>query len=77
MRKTMTLGEFRKYTEHLDDSIELSYHYAGENVPIKTMIPIGDSKIEFAGRVFEQNDTIGCLQVAALLKKNNDNYEKD
>lgn len=24
----MTLGEFRKYTANLDDSIELSYHYA-------------------------------------------------
>ena len=69
MRKTMTLGEFRKYTEHLDDSIELSYHYGGASVPIRTMIPIGDNKIEFAERVFGQEDAIGCLHVAASLKR--------
>ena len=65
----MTLGEFRKYTEHLDDSIELSYYYAGDNFPIGTMNPIGDYKIEFCSNNYDEHPSFGCLQVMAFLKR--------
>ena len=38
--KSMTLGEFRKYTEHLDDTVELSYHY------VKPEFKVGDKIIK-------------------------------
>ena len=67
--KNMTLGEFRKYTEHLDDSVELSYHYAGANIPIGTMNPIGDNKIEFCNENYSENPLVGCWRVMTFLKQ--------
>mgnify|MGYP003477388725 CR=1 FL=1 len=65
----MTLGEFRKYTENLDDSIELSYHYAGGNFPIGTMNLIGEDKIEFCSNNYGEESILGCLRVMAFLKQ--------
>ena len=65
----MTLGEFRKFTENLDDSIELSYYYAGDNFPIGTMNPIGKDKIEFCSNNYGENPILGCLRVMAFLKQ--------
>ena len=65
----MTLGEFRKYTGNLDDSIELSYHYAGGNFPIGTMNPIGEDKIEFCSNNYGEESILGCLRVMAFLKQ--------
>lgn len=65
----MTLGEFRKYTENLDDSIKLSYYYGGDNFPIGTMNPIGEDKIEFCSNNYGENPILGCLRVMALLKQ--------
>lgn len=65
----MTLGEFRKYTEHLSDDIKLSYYYAGGHFQIGTMNPIGNNTIEFASNNYGEDNIIGCLNVAAFLKK--------
>lgn len=69
----MTLGEFRKYTANLDDSIELSYHYAGGNFPISTMNPIGEDKIEFCSNNYGEESILGCLRVMAFLKQKENN----
>lgn len=69
MIKTMTLGEFRKFTEDLNDDIELTYHYAGSNFPIGTMNPIGDNTIEFASNNYGEDNIMGCVRVATFLKK--------
>lgn len=65
----MTLGEFREYTQNLDDSIELSYYYAGGNFPINTMNPIGEDKIEFCTNNYDEKPILGCLRVMAFLKQ--------
>lgn len=69
----MTLGEFRKFTEHLSDDIELSYYYGGENIPINTMNTIGVRKIEFASGTYDTQHIEGCIKVATFLKKKGDN----
>ena len=65
----MTLGEFRMYTSNLDDSIELSYFYGGDNFPINTMNPIGDDKIEFCTDNYDEEPILGCLRVTVFLKQ--------
>lgn len=72
MTKTMTLGEFRKFTEHLSDDIKLSYYYAGGNFPIGTMNPIGDDMIEFASNNYGEANIEGCCRVAVFCKKKED-----
>lgn len=69
----MTLGEFRKYTGNLDDSIELSYHYAGGNFPIGTMNPIGEDKIEFCSNNYGEESLLGCIRVMAFLRQKENN----
>ena len=65
----MTLGEFRKYTDHLNDSIKLAYHYGGKTIPIKSMDALGDNTIEFASGCYGEKPIYGDVRVASFLKK--------
>lgn len=67
----MTLGEFRNFTNHLDDNVELSYYYGGETIDIGAMDAIGDNKIVFASNNYGENKIEGCLRVFLNLKKQN------
>jgi hypothetical protein len=68
-REIMTLGEFRKYTEHLSDDIELHFNF-GDNVKsISTMDICGDNGIQFISEIYDENPIMGKIRVASFLKR--------
>ena len=66
----MTLGEFRRYTNHLIDDIELKFFCNGESFIINSMNPKGNNCIEFVTDNYEENPIEGCLRVASFCKGN-------
>ena len=68
--KPMTLGDFRKYTEHLSDDIEIYYasQVAGQ-APICTMEALGDNELLLATRNYGERNEMGILRAMAFLKK--------
>ena len=66
----LTLGQFRKMTDHLSDDIVLSFEALGlGHVKIHTMDALGDSEIVFANSHYDESDIMGMIRVASFLKK--------
>ena len=66
----MTLGDFRKYTEHLSDDIEIYYaSQVSGQAPICTMEALGDNELLLATRNYGERNEMGILRVMAFLKK--------
>lgn len=68
--KPITLGDFRKYTEHLSDDIEIYYasQVAGQ-APICTMEALGDNELLLATRNYGERDIMGIVRAMTFLKK--------
>lgn len=73
--KTMTLGDFRKYTNHLSDDIELNFSYASDTYPIKAMDIINENSIVLGGNLYGQNNYEGSIRVAVMCKKKEDDVK--
>lgn len=65
----MTLGEFRKYTESLDDSIELLYHHSGGYFSINTMELAGKEKLVLCAKAYGEDNIVNILKTIAFLKQ--------
>lgn len=66
--KTMTLGEFRKWTENLSDDIELNLSYGGI-FPIKAMDCLDENNITLGGDIYDEDNVSGSVRVATFCKK--------
>lgn len=69
MKRTMTLGDFRKYTEHLSNDIELNYHHGGEYHPIRTFANNGDNTLVLVTSNWGIQDIEGIIETIVSLKK--------
>lgn len=70
--KPLTLGQFRKMTNHLSDDIEFGFDsLVTGHIKICTMDAYEDSKIIFASRHYDEPDIMGMIRVATFLKKKN------
>lgn len=65
----MTLGEFRKYTQNLDDSIELLYHHSSGYFSINTMESAGKEKLVFCDKVYGEDNIVNILKTITFLKQ--------
>jgi hypothetical protein len=65
----MTLGEFRKYTEHLSDDIELYFNFGDDIKSINTMDICGDNGIQFISEIYDENPIMGKIRFASFLNK--------
>lgn len=72
MKHTMTLGDFRRYTEHLSDDIELKFAYAGGNEPIRTFSTEGNQTLVLVKSNWMVNDLEGIMQAITFLKRKED-----
>ena len=70
--KPMTLGHFRKYTEHLSDDVKIYYasQVAGQ-APICTMEASGDNELLLVTRNYGEHNEMGILRAMTFLKKRN------
>ena len=66
--KIMTLGEFRKMTNHLSDDIKLNFHYSGVNYPVKSMLSIDELNLSLGGGLYGVDNIIGSINVATFCK---------
>ena len=67
--KTMTLGEFRKWTENLSDDIELNLSYGGGIFPIKAMDCLNENAIQLGGDIYGEQNIMGAVRVATFCKQ--------
>lgn len=68
-KKTMTLGEFRKWTANISDDVELYFSYASENFPVKAMDCIDENTIVLTGNLYNESNIIGSVRVATICKQ--------
>ena len=68
--KPMTLGDFRKYTEHLSDDVKIYYaSLAAGQAPICTMEASGDNELLLVTRNYGEHNEMGILRAMTFLKK--------
>lgn len=67
--KTMTLGEFRKWTENLSDDVKLNFSYASVDYPITAMDSIDENNIVLGGDLYADANIIGSVRVATFCKQ--------
>ena len=67
--KTMTLGEFRKWTENLSDDVKLNFSYASKDYPITAMDSIDENNIVLGGDLYADANIMGSVRVATLCKQ--------
>lgn len=67
--KTMTLGEFRKWTDNLSDDVKLNFSYASEDYPITAMDSIDEDNIVLGGDLYAEVNIMGSVRVATLCKQ--------
>lgn len=65
----MILGEFRKFTEHLSDDIELVYNHTSNIYKIQAMDNIDDNTICLGGDLYNEDNIMGSIRVSTFLKK--------
>lgn len=65
----MTLGEFRKYTENLDDSIVLLYHHSGGYFSINTIESTGKEKLVLCTKAYGEDNMVNILKTITFLKQ--------
>lgn len=68
-KKTMTLGEFRKWTSNISDDVELYFSYASENYPVKAMDSIDENSIILGGNLYDEVNIMGSVRVATICKR--------
>lgn len=66
--KTMTLGEFRKWTDNLSDDVKLNFSYGGI-YPITAMDKIDENNIILGGDLYDEANIMGSVRVATFCKK--------
>lgn len=67
--KTMTLGEFRKWTNDLSDDVELHFSYGGAVYPIKAMDCLNENAIQLGGNLYDESNIMGSARVATFCNK--------
>ena len=67
--KTMTLGEFRKWTDNLSDDVKLNFSYASKDYPITAMDSIDENNIVLGGDLYAEANIMGSVRVATLCKQ--------
>ena len=67
--KTMTLGEFRKWTDNLSDDVKLNFSYASEDYPITAMDNIDENNIVLGGDLYDEANIMGSVRVATFCKQ--------
>lgn len=67
--KTMTLGEFRKWTADLSDDVEMFFSYGGGYDPIKAMDSINENTLCVGGNLYAEKNIMGSIRVATFCKK--------
>ena len=67
--QTMTLGEFRKWTENLSDEVELHLSYGGGILPIKAMDCLNENTITLGGDIYGEQNIMGAVRVATFCKQ--------
>ena len=68
-KKTMTLGEFRKWTANISDDVELYFSYASESYPVKAMDSIDENTIVIGGDLYADANIMGSVRVATFCKQ--------
>lgn len=67
--KTMTLGEFRKWTADLSDDVEMFFSYGGAYEPIKAMDSLDENALGLGGDLYDDKNIMGSIRVATFCKK--------
>lgn len=67
--KTMTLGEFRKWTDNLSDDVKLNFSYGSVKYPITAMDSIDENNIILGGNLYDEPNIMGSVRVATFCKK--------
>lgn len=68
-KKTMTLGEFRKWTANINDDVELYFSYASKDYPVKAMDSIDENTIVLGGNLYADANIMGSVRVATFCKQ--------
>ena len=67
--KTMTLGEFRKWTDNLSDDVKLNFSYNSVEYPITAMDTIDENNIVLGGNLYADANIMGSVRVAIFCKQ--------
>lgn len=67
--KTMTLGEFRKWTDNLSDDVKLNFSYASTEYTITAMNAIDENNIVLGGDLYGDANIMGSIRVASICKQ--------
>ena len=67
--KTMTLGEFRKWTDNLSDDVKLNFSYASVDYPVTAMDSIDENNIVLGGDLYDDANIMGSARVATFCKQ--------
>lgn len=67
--KTITLGEFRKWTTNLSDDVKLNFSYASGDYPITAMDSIDENNIVLGGDLYDEENIMGSVRVATFCKQ--------
>ena len=67
--KTMTLGEFRKWTDNLSDDVKLNFSYGSVKYPITAMDSIDENNIILGRDLYDEANIMGSVRVATFCKK--------
>jgi hypothetical protein len=67
--ETMTLGEFRKWTNNLSDDVKLNFSYASADYPITAMDSIDENNIVLGGDLYDEANIMGSVRVSTFCKQ--------
>lgn len=67
--KTMTLGEFRKWTDTLSDDVKLNFSYGSVEYPITAMDTIDENNIVLGSDLYADANIMGSVRVATFCKQ--------
>ena len=67
--KTMTLGEFRKWTDKLSDDVKLNFSYGSVEYPITAMDTIDENNIVLGGDLYDEANIMGSVRVSTFCKQ--------
>ena len=66
---TMTLGEFRMWTNNLSDDVKLNFSYASADYPITAMNSIDENNIVLGGDLYDEANIMGSVRVTTFCKQ--------
>ena len=67
--KTITLGEFRKWTDNLSDDVKLNFSYGSVDYPVTAMDSIDKNNIVLGGDLYGEDNIMGSVRVATFCKQ--------